>query len=53
MEIAQLKEQLQHELLTYLDSIVVCEFHDTYLDNDVLDTVCDIVIETLDNPAKN
>ena len=53
MNIPQLKEQLQHELLTYLDSVLVCEFHDTYLDNDVLDTVCDIVIETLDKANEN
>ena len=53
MEIAQLKEQLQDELLTYLESVVACEYHGTYLDSDILDTVCDIVIETLDKARQN
>lgn len=53
METVQLKEELQHNLMTYLDSIIVCEFHETYLDPNILDSVCDIVIETIDNSLKN
>ena len=49
MTLNELKEQLQHNLLTYLDSVVVCEFHESYLDSTVLDNVCDIVVDTFED----
>lgn len=39
----QLKEELQYNLITYLDG----------MDNQILNDVCDIVIETIDNSLKN
>lgn len=39
----QLKEELQHNLITYLDG----------MDNQIIDDVCDIIIETIDNSLKN
>lgn len=53
MELLELREQLQENLVTYLSEVTACEFHGTYLDNDILDTVCDIVIETLDKATQN
>ena len=39
----QLKEELQYNLMTYLDC----------MEDRILNDVCDIVIETIDNSLKN
>jgi len=46
MNLDELKEQLQNNLITYLSEINSCEFHDSYIDPDTLDTVCQIVVDT-------
>lgn len=48
MNLDELKEQLQDNLITYLSEINACEWHDSYIDPDVLDTVCQIVVDTFD-----
>ena len=49
MNLLELREQLQDNLITYMSDINACEFHDSYLDPDVVDTVCQIVVDTFDN----
>jgi hypothetical protein len=39
-------EQLQENLISYMSEINACEFHDSHIDSDVLDTVCQIVVDT-------
>ena len=41
-----LREQLQENLISYLETVVACEFHDSYLYDGVIDTVCQIVVDT-------
>jgi hypothetical protein len=41
-----LREQLQENLISYMTEVNACEFHDSYIDPDVLDTVCQIVVNT-------
>lgn len=48
MNLNDLREQLQDNLITYLSEINACEWHDSYIDPDVLDTVCQIVVDTFD-----
>jgi hypothetical protein len=41
-----LREQLQDNLISYMSEVNACEFHDSYIDPDVIDTVCQIVVDT-------
>ena len=49
MNLIELREQLQDNLITYLSEINACEFHDSYIDPDTLDTVCQIVVDTFND----
>lgn len=48
MTVSDLLEQIQENLIGYLEDVVACEHHDTNLDPEVIDTVCQIVIDTFD-----
>lgn len=41
-----LKEQLQENLISYLETVVACDHHESYLYDGVIDTACQIVVDT-------
>ena len=49
MTLNELKEQLQENLITYLDGATGCEYHEVNIDPYVIDNVCQIVVETFNN----
>lgn len=49
MNLDELKEQLQDNLISYMSEVNACEFHDSYIDPDVLDTMCQIVVDTFND----
>lgn len=49
MNLYELKEQLYDNITCYLDNVVACEFHDTYLSDDVAYNVCNIIDEVFEN----
>ncbi len=49
MNLNELKEQLQENLVSYLETVVACEFHDSYLYDGVIDTACQIVVDTFND----
>ena len=57
MNLLELREQLQENLISFLDGASGCEFHQTNVSQWVIDQVCEIVVETFDNaffsPAPN
>jgi len=44
-----LRAHLQDNLITYLSEVTACEFHGSNLDDEVIDTVCQIVIDTFNS----
>ena len=40
------REQLQENLISYLETVVACDHHDSYLYDGVIDTACQIVVDT-------
>jgi hypothetical protein len=46
MNLELLREQLQENLISYLETVVACDHHDSYLYDGVIDTACQIVVDT-------
>lgn len=45
----ELRELLQDNLVTYLSEVIGCEYHDTNLDPNIIDNVCQIIVDTFND----